>query len=349
MESSAMEASSATLMSFPKDDQTSLREAYPGFELAVWDLLEGCYPAEHGILWFAMSGELYTALTGEAEFRPVEHPGALPDNATQPQTAVHKYRMEQYEKQQRALKWAKSIIIAKLNPEATDLITDGVRGTRGITLRGIMDRLRDTYGVLSTAELKHQKNILLVPYKLNTPIRDYVRIHRDVHRVLETAGQPLAMADKVEALKGGVKHVPIFVAAVQHYTTTYPRVAEQTFQLLTNLLGQAEDNGEPMPTTGSAGYAAASTAQPEAFSMATVGKMIEVAVAQALKDNKPPSTKANKPRSEGRPYTANNYCWTHGPCKHASLICTSPKEGHKREATDGNRMGGAETKWSRNM
>jgi hypothetical protein len=41
----------------------------------------------------------------------------------------------------------------------------------------------------------------------------------------------------------------------------------------------------------------------------------------------------------------NNYCWTHGykvGNTHTSLSCNLPKQGHKREATRANNMGGSQ-------
>jgi hypothetical protein len=35
------------------------------------------------------------------------------------------------------------------------------------------------------------------------------------------------------------------------------------------------------------------------------------------------------------------YCWSHGICNHHGAACTAPKEGHKKEATYKNRMGGS--------
>jgi hypothetical protein len=41
----------------------------------------------------------------------------------------------------------------------------------------------------------------------------------------------------------------------------------------------------------------------------------------------------------------NNYCWTHGykvANTHTSLSCNFPKQGHKREATRADNMGGSQ-------
>ena len=115
--------------------------------------------------------------------------------------------------------------------------------------------------------------------------------------------------------------------------------------LLATLLGEAEDNADPQPTTGTAGYAAASTEPPELFSMAAVAKMVTDAVAKAVKDL-PPAAGRQKPTSEG----ATSSCWTHGPCAHSSQECKQPKEGHVWTATAGtNRQGGANVCFSKKM
>lgn len=36
-----------------------------------------------------------------------------------------------------------------------------------------------------------------------------------------------------------------------------------------------------------------------------------------------------------------HYCWSHGACKHSSADCQTPAEGHKREATFENKLGGS--------
>jgi hypothetical protein len=94
-----------------------------------------------------------------------------------------------------------------------------------------MDILRANYGVPSVAEIQHKKNILLVLHQQNTAIRDFIRVQREVHQTLQDAGQGLAMADKVAAVRAEVKHVPTFANAVQHFLTTHPTVGAQTFDL----------------------------------------------------------------------------------------------------------------------
>ena len=38
---------------------------------------------------------------------------------------------------------------------------------------------------------------------------------------------------------------------------------------------------------------------------------------------------------------ANKYCWKHGSCAHNSANCNDEAEGHKKEATFENKMGGS--------
>ena len=46
------------------------------------------------------------------------------------------------------------------------------------------------------------------------------------------------------------------------------------------------------------------------------------------------------PRYRTRRNTSK-YCWSHGACAHDGTECTNPKEGHKKEATFENKMGGS--------
>lgn len=338
-----MDVSTSTLTPFPKEG-TTLRSGWNAWERLVLDDLEAATAHVHGLLGFAVSAARLAELTGinEAVHAPLQHPGVLADDATQGATAVHRYKMEQFEKQQTALKQAKTRILACLNEEALDLVTEAGFGTRRRTIQDILDILRANYGLISVAEIQQQKNRLKVPYQANTPIRDYIRVHREVHEVLAMAGQDMAMADKVAELRAGVKHVPQLGTAVQHFITTNPTLAAQTFAKLTTLLGEAEDNGEPQPTTGSAGYAAASMASPTVVSMDVVVQMVAAAVGKAMaeKDKRqPPSTRIAAPKKK-------NYCWSHGPCAHPSLDCKNPREGHIWEATDTNRQGGADVRYS---
>ena len=327
-----METTTTTLMPFPCEGLT-LRESWPIWEIAVYDYLESASPEEHGLLGFAMSTERFTALTEDGVHQPHVHPGVLPPGSSVAQTATHKYNAELCENEQVRLKASKKAIIASLGAEPLGIITEATHGTRRRTIMAVLDMLRDQYGTLTAADLKHQKLLLLVPYQPGTPIRDYMRQQRNVHNVCTAAGQALSNADKVDALRQGVKHVPAFADSVKHFTNTVPTVAAQTFEALATLLGQAEDNGDPHPTTGTAGYSAASTSTQDVFSMATVSKMVTDAVTKALKEQS-----LNQRSKSTEPLL---YCWTHGPGRHSSQDCKQPKEGHVNTATNGDRKGGA--------
>ena len=153
-------------------------------------------------------------------------------------------------------------------------------------------------------------------------------------------GAAMSAADKVHALRLGVKHVPPMVAAIQHYLMMTPNVAQQTFVGLATILGQAEDNGDPAPTTGTAGYSAAATSakagEPQMFTKADVAQMVKEAVAEALRDNRGGKDKSSAPAPK-----LKHYCWTHGPSGHPSNECKFPAEGHSNTATNSNRQGGA--------
>ena len=146
-----MEVTTTTLTPFPKEG-TSLREGWRAFEKLVLDMLEAATPHEHGILGFGVSAQRLTQLAGaHAVHQPLANPGELDAAATQGETAVHKFKTDQFEKQQAAVKLAKTRILACLNEEATDLVTEGEYGTRRHSIEQILDILRANYGILSGA------------------------------------------------------------------------------------------------------------------------------------------------------------------------------------------------------
>ncbi len=45
------------------------------------------------------------------------------------------------------------------------------------------------------------------------------------------------------------------------------------------------------------------------------------------------------PKSASTPFSAQPFCWTHGPCKHLGMGCADPEAGHRKDATWQNQMG----------
>lgn len=333
-----MESDSAhvpTLPPFPREGQ-SARASWPAHEQNILDMLDMATGGPNGLLGHALSAPDLTRATGTEEPHvPATHPGEVAQNASQTALTLHKYKLDAYLAEQKAIKRAKNAILASLSDEALSLLKDPVYGVRRLTLRNILDVLKTAYGTMTAHDLEKEKLRLAVPHAPNAPIREYTRLQTEVAHALTAARQPLSEAERVLHLRAGVRHHPPFAAAVQHYLITNPTVATQTFQGLAAALAQAEDNGDPTPTTGSTGYAAASIAAPEpVLTLAAVTQLIEEAVAKALQGQK----------SHGRPSRSQNekqYCWTHGPCSHNSPDCRAPAPGHVREATAQNRRGGA--------
>ena len=50
---------------------------------------------------------------------------------------------------------------------------------------------------------------------------------------------------------------------------------------------------------------------------------------------------AKKPKSTYIRNQTNKYCWSHGACGHEGKYCRNKKDGHKDNATFGNKMGGS--------
>jgi hypothetical protein len=54
---------------------------------------------------------------------------------------------------------------------------------------------------------------------------------------------------------------------------------------------------------------------------------------------KPQSATRKDNSRQNRPPLPWDYCWSHGRCKHSSILCSNRKEGHKQEATLANKLG----------
>jgi hypothetical protein len=248
----------------------------------------------------------------------LSQPPALGATPTAVQALLYVNQLTRYTTQQQALKDAKTQLLAALNEEALSLIVEPRHDTRRRTIRAIMDILREAYGTLTAADLVQQKHLLLELYPPATPIREYIRKQRNVRTVCAAADQPMTEADKVHALRQGMKHIPVMATTVQHFVTTHPTVAAQRFELLATLLGQAEDNGEPEPSTGTTGYAAAATTLDPPVTMAILEQRLKE-FAVELQRNTPPSGQIQPPRQ---------YCWTHGPCGQSFKDCNRPAPNH---------------------
>jgi hypothetical protein len=123
--------------------------------------------------------------------------------------------------------------------------------------------------------------------------------------------------------------------------------------------------GESAATSGYHSANAAVVKTEEQMAEATIGALVNLATATAAyRDVMATLTEANarlakqlelkalikKERTEKQGQRSfnpspNNYCWTHGykvANTHTSLSCNFPKQGHKREATRANNMGGSQ-------
>ena len=73
---------------------------------------------------------------------------------------------------------------------------------------------------------------------------------------------------------------------------------------------------------------------------------VELAKRPTMAPNTTGPPRRNQARAADR-FRYGNYCWSHGFCcgkEHTSATCKWPKEGHKREATVTNQLGGVTDK-----
>jgi len=111
-----------------------------------------------------------------------------------------------------------------LDPVAKDLMKDPIHGTRGITLREIDARLVAAYGIMSSADLSKNEDILRISYRAENNLREYVASQRVAHAVALRSGQPFPEVQKVRFLLSALKPCAIITllsVVAERISTSY--------------------------------------------------------------------------------------------------------------------------------
>ena len=244
--------------------------------------------------------------------------------------------------------------------EALELIKHPIHGMLRVTARQLYAHLADTYGILSTADLQEDLEILLIPYDPSTSFPVYIAQHIKVHVTQESNGQPMSAQAKVKHLKDGTTHCGFFEKVKDIWFINHPAAAQQAFggvNGLAHALLEFEKSVPRSATAKLAGYTAAvltSGATPTIASLqAQISSLQAQQVAAAITTSGPKiggggsrgggqagggrggagggGTGGSGGRSNGAgPFY---YCWSHGMTMHLGSACRSKKVGHDDNAT----------------
>lgn len=275
-------------------------------------------------------------------FAPLQDPGLEPilaNNANALAVSIYnaewnawKLHFAEFQGQRKEYSDFKNAFLDSLDPVSKDLMKDPIHGTRGITLREIDARLVAAYGIMSSADLSKNEDILRIPYRAENNLREFAASQRVAHAVALRNGQPFPEVQKVQFLLSALKPCAIFTLCCQMWQREFPQVINQTFELLVTAVQAFADNLTQDSTSSSSGFAAAATSMDTTDLHSLVATAVAAAVANL--SSRPPVPRA--------PIATNaSYCWTHGVGNHSSAKCRSPASGHLLNATLRNRLGGS--------
>ena len=156
--------------------------------------------------------------------------------------------------------------------------------------------------------------------------RHFTRAHKDLRKVRGKT----------------IRNTPYHQAnnMVEKLTSDFQTMKSDLMESMSYMGQQQDSQVYTSPTSTSSSQGIQSTITPS-INAVTNEELLRL-LQQLQQQLQPPNQ--NLPPQNPRRITrrvVSKYCWTHGACAHSGKDCNTPKEGHKKEATFENRMGGS--------
>jgi hypothetical protein len=240
----------------------------------------------------------------------------------------------------------------------------------------MMDHLFSTYGNITAVDLEINFEHMRRAWDLQQPVESLFKQIQDCADYSETGGVLIGHPQKIKVGYANIFATGNFMSARRRWNEKH--LIEKTWTQFKSHFAAAhrqhkQIQGESAATAGYH-YANSAVGQNEnQLAEATIGALANLATATAadrgvvailteanarlvkqledysseLRELKALIKKERvvyRGQCSFNPYP-NNYCWTHGykaGNNHTSMSCNLPKQGHKREATRANNMGGSQ-------
>jgi hypothetical protein len=257
-----------------------------------------------------------------------------------------------------------------------DVLNDNMVGFANISARDMLDHLFSTYGNITAVDLEINFEHMSRAWDLQQPVESLFKQIQDCADYSEASGVLIEHPQKINVGYAKIFATGHFMSACRWWNEK--PLAEKTWAQFKSHFAAAHRQHKQMQgeSAATAGYhsANADVGQTEyQMAEATIGALVNLATATAadrgvvatlteanarlfkqIEDNSNELQELKdlikKERFEKRGQgsfnpSPNNYCWTHGykvANTHTSLSCNFPKQGHKREATRADNMGGSQ-------
>lgn len=306
---------------------------YKKWKADVMDILSTrLFPTySQGLLGFVLSEEEYAIIDPhEPIFQAVPAP-VLAVDATDANTKSFNALKLKHDIQRLEVRAAAMKIYKALGATAQQHLLDDV----GNVIRDpkeMIQRLDTEYLLVTQQDVDMMISSLCAPYSKSVDFKSFVISHKEIHRALAKANQPMPEYLKIRYLAETIRNVPALQGAVDRYFDEVPNMRDQTYAgLSTKLTNFVANRGDSMTTSAFAGAVTALQAQLDE------SQRENVLIRRRLDEL---SLKPAAATSGPKPSQVKQYCWSHGMRYHSSAECFARKPGHQVNATERNKMGG---------
>jgi hypothetical protein len=270
----------------------------------------------------------------------------------------------------------KKQIISVFEPMYLDVLNDKMVGFANISARDILDHLFSTYGNITAVDLEINFEHIRQAWDPQQPVESLFKQIQDCADYYEAGGVLIGHPQQINFGYAKIFATGHFMSACRRWNEKH--LIEKTWTQFKSHFAAAHRQHKKMQSesAATAGYHSANAAvgqTEDQLAEAIIGALANLAMATAadrgvvatlteanarivkqLEDNsnelRELKALIKKERVEMRGQRSfnpspNNYCWTHGykvGNTHTSLSCNLPKQGHKRESTRANNMGGSQ-------
>eukprot|EP01034_Spumella_vulgaris_P028006 gene28006-34798_t len=224
-------------------------------------------------------------------------------------------------------------------------------GLVGISLKEMFACMKKDFGTMRHSDLQENEDKLKVPYLEGGSIADFMDAHVLGHEVASDNNVAYTEFAKVSTAIKALTPCDLFKRAIEQFFEENETPALQTFAKLDKIVRSAGSRRAKTATSNTEKYSASEAKESSTAKLTSRDQAIYdrgyadgMAAAATFSKNKTPPANINKKDVD---LSDRPYCHTHGPCRHTGSECTTAKEGHRAEATWGNKLGGPSvyTQW----
>jgi hypothetical protein len=257
-----------------------------------------------------------------------------------------------------------------------DVLNNDMVGFANITAREMLDHIFMAYGNSTAVDLENNFKQMRGAWDPQQPVESLFKQIQECADYYEAGGVLIVLPQQINVVYAKIFATGHFMSACRRCNEK-PNMEKTWAQFKTHFSAAHHQHkqmqGESAATSGYHAANAVVEQTEEQMADATIGALVNLVTATAadrgvvatlteanerltkqLEDNSNELREfkalLKKERTERRGQrsfntSTNNYCWTHGykvANTHTSLSCNFPKQGHKRESTRADNMGGSQ-------